>query len=78
MKFDATQLSAFEAAALDILVKVLVFAILLVLNVVSKALTTLSLPDPAITLPLATLLVSQFDSYFIDYAKKENVPVPQQ
>ena len=74
---NATQFSAIKLAILDIAIKVGVFAALLVLDIASKALANFDLPAPAITLPLATLLISQLDAYFVDYAKKENVPLPQ-
>ena len=75
---NATQLSAFKLALLDIAIKVGVFAALLVLNFITSALTngSVQLPYTPITLPALTLVISQLDSYFVDYAKKENVPVP--
>ena len=77
-KLPAYNFSALGQVFLDIGVKVLVGAVLLALDYITTALTngTITLPDPAITLPVLTLVVSQLDSFVIDYAKKENIPVP--
>ena len=78
MKLKAYNFSPIGQALLDIGVKVLVGAVLLLLDYVTTALSngSITLPDPAITLPVLTLVISQLDSYVIDYAKKENIPVP--
>jgi hypothetical protein len=78
MKLKAYNFTPIGQALLDIGVKVLVGAVLLLLDYVTTALSngSITLPDPAITLPVLTLVISQLDSYVIDYAKKENIPVP--
>ena len=80
MKLKAFDMSSFGQSLLDIGIKVGVFAVLLLLNFISAALTngTFQLPYPAIVLPILTLLVSQLDSFMVDYANKNNVPVPQE
>jgi hypothetical protein len=78
MKFDASQLSAIKQSLLDIGIKVGVFAALVVLNYISAGLTNGSINLPPLLLGVLSLLVSQADSFFIDYAGKHNVPVPQQ
>ena len=74
----AYNLSSFKQALLDIAIKAGVFLVLLVLDFVSAGLTNgkFQIPDPVVMLPILTLLVSQLDSYFVAYAKKENIPVP--
>lgn len=78
-KLKAYNLGSLGASLLDIGIKVGVFAVLLLINFVTTALTngTITLPYPAILLPVMTLIISQLDSFVVDYAKKENVPVPQ-
>jgi hypothetical protein len=58
---------------LDILIKAGVAAGLLLLNWLSAALSngTIQLPYAALTLPVLTLLISQLDSYFINWQSKE-------
>jgi len=77
-KLPAYNFSALGQSLLDIGVKVLVGAVLLLLDYVTTALSngSITLPDPAITLPVLTLVISQLDSYVIDYTKKQDIPVP--
>ncbi len=77
-KLPAYNFSALGQALLDIGVKVLVGAVVLLLDYVTTSVTngTVTLPDPAITLPVLTLILSQLDSLVIAWAKKENAPVP--
>jgi hypothetical protein len=79
-KIQAYNWSALGQSLLDIGIKAGVFAVLLLLNFVSAALSggSFQLPYPAITLPVATLVVSQLDSKFVAWAQKDNIPVPQQ
>jgi hypothetical protein len=78
MKLKAYNYSALGLSLLDIGIKVCVGAVILLINFVTTALSngTITLPDPVITLPVLTLLLSQFDSFVVDYAKKENIPTP--
>ncbi len=78
MKLQAVNLNPLQQSLLDIAIKAGVFLVLLLLNFISAALSngTFQLPDAVLTLPILTLLVSQLDSYFVQYANKENVPVP--
>ena len=63
---------------LDIGIKVGVGAVLLLLDYITTALSsgTITLPDPAITLPILTILISQLDELVVNYAKKQDIPVP--
>jgi hypothetical protein len=78
MKLKAYDFTPVGQSLLDIGVKVLVGAVLLLLDYVTTALSngSITLPDPAITLPVLTLVISQLDSYVIDYTKKQDIPVP--
>lgn len=76
MKLPVYNWSAFEQSVLDIAIKVGVFCGLIILNVLSSVMTGWQLPDPAVTLPVLTLVLSQLDSLFVAWAQKENVPVP--
>jgi hypothetical protein len=78
MKLKAYNYSALGLSLLDIGIKVCVGAVILLIDFVTTALSngTITLPDPVITLPVLTLLLSQFDSFVVDYAKKENIPTP--
>lgn len=77
-KIPAFNYSALEQSLLDIAIKIGVFAGLLVLNVISSALSngSIELPYAAFTLPVLTLILSQLDSTFVAWSQKENVPVP--
>lgn len=78
MKLQAVNYSSFKQSLLDIGIKAAVFVILSLLDFVSAGLSngSFQLPSPQITLPILTLLVSQLDSYFVNYANANNVPVP--
>jgi len=77
-KLNVSSWSPFEQSLLDIAIKTGVFAVLLVLNFITAGLSggTIQLPYPAASLPIATLILSQLDSKFIQWAKEENVPLP--
>lgn len=77
-KLKAYNFTPIAQSLLDIAIKAGVFVALLLINYISAALSngTVQLPYPVATLPLATLIVSQLDSYFVAYAKKENVAIP--
>jgi len=78
MKLQAVNLSPVQQSLLDIAIKAGVFLGLLLLDFISSALSngTIKLPDPAITLPILTILVSQLDSYFVKYANDNQIPLP--
>jgi hypothetical protein len=73
---DASSLTAFEQSLLDIGIKVGVFAALLILSDLGNVLSSgaFVLPYPTISLPLATLVISQLDSLVINYASKNDIP----
>jgi len=79
-KIPAYNWSALKQSLLDIAIKAGVFLGLLVLDSLSAALTngSIQLPYATVTLPSLTLIVSQLDSYFVAWAEKDNVPVPNQ
>jgi hypothetical protein len=72
MKLNVTDWSKLGQSLLD-LIKAGVAAGLLLLNWLSAALSngTIQLPYAALTLPVLTLLISQLDSYFINWQSKE-------
>lgn len=82
IKINASQLSSFEQGLLDIFIKTGVGAVLFILNFASAILTNGSVTIPAnfggaVTLSILTVLVSQLDSYIVDWsAKKEPDTTP--
>ena len=77
-KLKAYDFGPIKLALLDVAIKAGVFAVLLILNLISAALSngSIQLPYPAVLLPLLTLLVSQLDAKFVDYAQTYDVPLP--
>ena len=77
-KLQAVNLSPVAQSLLDIGIKVGVGAVILLLDYVTTALSngSVTLPYPQLSIPLLTLLVSQLDSFVVEYAKKEDIPVP--
>ena len=77
-KLKAYDFGPVKLALLDVAIKVGVFAGLLILNLLSAALSngSIQLPYPAILLPLLTILVSQLDAKFVQYAQDNDVPLP--
>lgn len=69
IKINAFILTPFWQGILDILIKAGVALAILVLNYLSAALTNgmLALPYPGLTIPAATLLISQLDAYFVHW-----------
>lgn len=72
----AYNFSVFGQGLLDIAIKVGVAAVVLLVNALSSAVTngSLQLPDPAISVPVITILLSQLDSYVVAWQAKENPP----
>lgn len=70
MKIPAYNFSALGQSLLDILIKVGVAAVIALVNAVIAALTNgaIQLPYEAVTLPIATLLLSQLDSYLVNWS----------
>ena len=77
-KLQAVNLSPVAQSLLDIGIKVGVGAVILLLDYVTTALSngSVTLPYPQLSIPLLTLLVSQLDSFVVEYAKKEDISVP--
>lgn len=77
-KLKAYDLSPWEQSLLDIAIKIGVFAGLIIIDAVTSSLSNgvYQLPDPALTLPIATLILSQLDSIFIAWSKTYDVPLP--
>ncbi len=69
-KIPAYNWSVLGQSLLDIAIKVGVGAVILFVNSVSASLTNgaIQLPYEAFSLPLVTLLLSQFDSYFVNWS----------
>lgn len=65
----AFQLSSFKQSLLDIAIKVGATAVVALLNAIVTAATngSLQLPDAALAVPVLGLVVSQLDSYFVQW-----------
>ncbi|MFZ0685357.1 MAG: hypothetical protein WAM89_07415 [Terriglobales bacterium] len=51
---------------------------LVVLNFIISSISGWSVPDPSVTLPVLSLVLSEADTWLVDYAKANNIPVPAQ
>ena len=75
---DASSLSKLKQALLSFGIRVFVFAALLGLDYISAGLSngSVQLPDPALLLPVLTLIISEADTWLVNWSKANNVPVP--
>ena len=67
-------MSNFKQAVVSLLIRCLVIGAVAVVNTLLASYKTISLPDPGLTVPLLGLILSEADTWLVDYEGK--LPLP--
>jgi hypothetical protein len=65
-----------EQALVSLGIRLAVLCGLVIVNFIISSISGWGIPDPAITLPVASLILSEADTWLVDYAQANNIPVP--
>ncbi len=70
---NASSFSKFQQSLLSLVIRVVVIAAVAGLDYLLKVYTTFQLPDPAFSIPALGLILSEADSWLVQW-EKENIP----
>jgi hypothetical protein len=69
-------MTKFQQALLSLGIRLAVLCGLVIINFIVSSISGWGVPDPAVTLPVASLILSEADTWLVDYADANNIPVP--